>query len=144
MNLNRSQLATLAAEIEQSLPAPEWDSIPELKRFRHEIVGKDGKKAKLSFDQMVVKYKELDAEIKFREKIKADLKDGLEAAMLIADCTECECEGYPVQRITKQGSRKISVERLLGAGVLADTIAQCTEIGPEVTYVQIGKPKKDQ
>ena len=141
--MNRTQMATLATEIEQSLPAPEWDAVPELKKFKHEIVVK-GEKRKLTFDQMVVRCKEIDAEIKFREKLKADLKEGLEAAMLVADCDECQCEGYPVQRITKQGSRKISAERLLGAGVSADVIARCTEISPAVSYVQIGKPKKDK
>jgi hypothetical protein len=140
--MNRAQLATLATEIEQSRPTPEWDSVPELKKFKQELVIK-GEKKRMSFDQIVVKYKELDGEVKFRKKLMDDLKESLEAAMLVADCEECMCEGYPVQRITKQGSRKISAERLLGAGVSADVVARCTEIGPEITYVQVGKPKKD-
>lgn len=142
--MNRAQLATLANEIESARPVPEWDTVAELKKFTHSITAKDGAKKKLTFDQMVVAYKTYDAEVKFRTAKMADIKEGLEAAMLLADIDECQCEGYPVQRITKQGSRKISAERLLGAGVSSEVIARCTEIGPEVSYVQVGRPKKDR
>jgi hypothetical protein len=141
--MSRSAMATLAQEIESVRPAPEWDTVAELKSYRHEMVNKDGKKVKLGFEELVVKYKDIDAEIKFREAKKKDLKSAIEAAMVMAGEEEVECSGYPVQMITKKGSKRIVPEKLLEHGVSAMTIAQCTEIGESVQYVQIGKPRKD-
>ena len=141
--MNRAQLATLATEIEQSRPTPEWDSVPELKKFKQELTIK-GDKKRMSFDALVIKYKEISSEIDFREKIKAELKESIEAAMLLSDEKSVLAEGYKINLITKQGNKKISAERLLGAGVSADTIARCTEVGKESTYVSISKAKDDR
>lgn len=142
--MNRAQLAAIATEIQQSLPTKEWDAVPELKKFRQSIEVKSGDKRNMKFDELVVAYKTYDAEIKFRESKKSIIKEAIEAAMLVSGEEAVECEGYPVNLITKKGSRKISAERLLGAGVDADVIARCTEVGAELTYVQIGKAKKDK
>jgi hypothetical protein len=140
--MTRAQLATLANEIEQSRPTPEWDSVPELRKFKQEIETKDGKK-KLSFDSLVVSYKMIDSEIKFREGKKAALKEAIEAAMLMSDEKAVTAEGYRVSLVTKQGAKKISAEKLLSAGVSAMTIAAATECGKESTYVDIRKAKED-
>ena len=139
--MNRTQMATLATEIEQSLPAPEWDAVPELKKFKHEIVGKDGTKKKLTFDAMVVEYKRISAEIDFRERLKVSLKEGIEAALLVSGEEKVLAEGYRVQMVHKAGSKKISAEKLLTNGVSADVIARSMEIGKETSYVSISKAK---
>jgi hypothetical protein len=141
--MSRAALATLAAEIESVRPTPEWDTVPELKRFKQEFINKEGKKIKLDFEAIVVSYKTLDSEVKFRQAKMKDLKAALEAAMLLADEQEVECSGYPVQMIAKRGSSKIDAQKLLAHGVDAMTIAECTITGDEVVYVQIGKARKD-
>jgi hypothetical protein len=141
--VNRAQLATLATEIEQSRPTPEWDSVPELKKFRTQIELKGGEKKTLKFDDLVVLHKSLKAEVEFREIRLREIKEALETAMLLADEKQVVCEGYPVNYITKKGSRKIVAEKLLANGVSADIVAKSTEIGPDSCYVMIGKPKKD-
>jgi hypothetical protein len=141
--MNRAQMATLASEIEQSRPIPEWDAVPELKRFKQEIAGKDGSKKKLTFDALVVAYKSLDQEIKFREGKKAELKESIEAAMLVCGEEKVLAEGYRIALITKQGSKKISAEKLLTNGVSADVIAKSMDVGKESTYVDIRRAKED-
>lgn len=140
--MSRAALATLASEIEQSRPTPEWDSISELKRFRQEVSMKDGSKKKFTFDQLVVRYKEISAEIDFREKLKAEVKEAVEAAILLSGEEKVLAEGYRVSLVHKAGSKKISAEKLLSAGVSAMTIAAATEQGRESTYVDIRKAKE--
>jgi hypothetical protein len=139
--VNRAQLATLATEIEQSRPTPEWDSVPELKKFKQELIIKGGEKKRFTFDQLVSRYKEIDAEIKFRESKKAEVKEAIEAAMLLSDESSVLAEGYKVNLVTKQGNRKIVAEKLLGAGVSADVIARCTDVSAPSTYVSISRAK---
>jgi len=141
--MNRAQIATLATEIEQSRPTPEWDSIGELKKFRTQIEIKGGEKKTVKFDDLVVLYKTLKAEVEFRENRLKDIREALETAMLLADEKQVVCEGYPVNYITKKGSRRIVAEKLLANGVSADTIAKSTEISADSSYVMVGKPKKD-
>ena len=144
MSLSRVQQAKLAAEIEQSRPTPEWDSIPELKKWREKIRQKDNRDRTMSFDELVVRYKELKAEMDFREAQLKPIKTALSAAMLVSGEEKVVCEGYNVTLVTKSGSRKISAEKLLAAGVKADTIAACTEIGDESQYVMIKAAKEDR
>lgn len=141
--MTRAQTAALAEEIQQSMPAPEWDTIPELRKFKQEITDKNGDRKKATFDQLVVADKMLSAEIKIREGKRKEIKDALTTAMTVAGEDTVMCEGYPVNMIVKAGSRKISAEKLLSKGVSAFVIAECTEIGDEIRYVQIGKAKKD-
>src|SRR5271166_2723835 len=117
----QSRLAVAAAEIEANRPVPEWDSIPELRKWQEEINIK-GEKKRLKFDQMVVRYKELSAEIEFRERIKKDIKLTIEAGLLLADVQKVSCEGYRVQVIEKEGSKRIDANKLMDLGVKADII----------------------
>jgi len=139
--LSRTAQAKLASEIEANRPIPEWDSVPELKKWKEDIEFK-GKKVKLSFDEMVVKYKELGAEIDFREKMKKVLKENIEAGLLLADVQKVSCEGYRVQIIEKEGSKKIDANKLLDLGVDADTIAAATIQSKSSSYVDIRATKE--
>jgi hypothetical protein len=141
--MNRAQMATLANEIERARPTPEWETVAELKKFKQPVELKDGSKKVLKFDELVVAYKTLDAEIKFREAKKSLIKEALETAMLVSGEEKVMAEGYRVSLITKQGAKKISAEKLLGAGVSAMVIAASTEQGKESTYVDIRKAKED-
>jgi hypothetical protein len=143
-NLSRAaaaKLAATAAEIEANRPVPEWDSIPELRKWKEEVVIK-GEKKRLTFDEMVVKYKDLDAEIKFRENIKKEIKLTIEAGLLLADVQKCMCEGYRVQVIEKEGAKKIDANKLLDLGVDADVIAAATVQGKSSSYVDIRSVKE--
>ena len=142
--LSRTQTAKLAAEIAATAPAKEWDQVPELKKWKEQIMLKGGERKSMNFADLVTKYKDIDAEIKYREGILADIKTSLTAAMLLSGETEVVCENYPVQYVTRKGSRKIVPEKLLELGVSADTIAKATVIGEESNFVTIGKPKKDK
>lgn len=141
MSMSRAATAQLAKEIEAQRPTPEWDSIPELKKWKQKIKIK-GKDELLTFDQMVCKYKDLDAEIEFRKEQMTAIKESIESAVLVSGEDKILCEGYRVNRITKQGSKKLSTEKLLEHGVSAMTIAACTEVGKEISYVQINKVKE--
>lgn len=143
-SLSRSAQAKLAAEIQAAAPAKEWDQVPELKKWKEQVTLKGGEKKSLSFADMVLKYKDLKSEIEYRQGILDEIKTHLMAGMLMADETEVLCEGYPVQVITRKGSRKLVPEKLLEHGVSAATIAACTVEGEPSTFVQIGKPKKDK
>lgn len=136
----RAQTAALAKEIASHQPVPDWESIPELKKWKQQIEIR-GEKKTLTFDQMVSKYKDLDAEIEYRKNQQVALKESIESAVLVSGEEKVLCEGYRVARITKRGSRKIVAEKLLEKGVSAQTIAECTEIGKEVSYVEIKKAK---
>jgi hypothetical protein len=141
--MNRAQLATLANEIESVRPTPEWDSVPELKRFKQEISMKDGSKKKFGFDQLIVRYKELSSEIDFRDKLKSEIKEAVEAALMISGEDKILAEGYRVSLVHKAGSNKISAEKLLTNGVSADVIAKSMDVGKESTYVDIRRAKED-
>ena len=139
--LSRTAQAKLAAEIQSSLPSPEWDSIAELKKWKEKLTIK-GKDETLTFDKMVAKYKDLDAEIKFREKAKETIKESIQAALLVAQAENDQldnvlCEGYSVSLVTRQGSKKIVPEKLLEQGVSIQQITAATEIGPSSQYVSI-------
>jgi hypothetical protein len=140
---SRAATARLAAEIESNRPIPEWDSVPELKKWREDITLK-GEKKKLSFDQMVSKYKDIDAEIKYREAIKKELKSAIENGLIMADIEKVSCEGYRVQFIEKEGSKKIDANKLLEAGVSADVIAKATVQGAGSVYVDIRAIKESK
>lgn len=142
-SLNRAATAKLAAEIQAAAPVPEWDTVDELKSWREPIKQIDGKERKMSFAAMVALDLDLKAEQEFRQRVRDQIKTALEAAMLYADTDKVVCEGYPVNLVTRKGSRKIVPEKLLENGVSAQIIAASTEVGAESRYVQIGKPKKD-
>lgn|ERR1700690_2194478 len=135
-----AKLASVAAEIEANRPVPEWDTVPELRKWKEEVEVK-GKCVKLSFDEMVVKYKELSSEIEFREKAKKELKLTIEAGLIMADTQKVMCEGYRVQIIEKEGSKKIDANKLLELGVEADTIAAATVQAKSSSYVDIRSAK---
>lgn len=139
--LSRTATAKLAAEIEANRPVPEWDTIDELRKWKEEVTLK-GEKKKLSFDQLVTKYKDVDAEIKYREGIKKDLKVAIEAGLLLADVDKVACEGYKVQFINKDGSKKIEANKLLELGVSADVIAKATVQSAGSSYIDIRAMKE--
>jgi hypothetical protein len=142
-SLSRTAQAKLAQEIQAAAPAPEWDSIPELKKWKETITLKGGDKKSLNFHELVSKSLDLKAEIEYREKVRKDIQIALEAAMLISEQTTVMCEGYPVNLVTRKGSLKLSKEKLLSNGVSPDVIAASMEVGEPATFVQIGKPKKE-
>lgn len=139
--LSASARAKLAAEIEQSRPITEWDSVPELKKWKEELIVK-GKKETFTFDELVVEYKKLGAEIDTREKLRKDIKQAVEAGLLVSGEDALSCEGYKIQRIEKQGSRKVDELKLLEHGVSAKVIADCVVIGRGAVYVDIRKMKE--
>ncbi|HXN71590.1 MAG TPA: hypothetical protein VN861_03440 [Candidatus Acidoferrales bacterium] len=141
--LARAQMARLAAEIEQSMPVKEWDSIPELKRFKQRIKLKDGEKL-LTFDQMVDKVTDIQNEIKFRNGILKELKEALVTALDVAGEEHVTCIGYPVNIVEKKGSRRVDAKKLLEKGVSAMVIAECMKTGKGSRYVQVGKPDEDE
>jgi hypothetical protein len=141
--LSRTATAKLAAEIAANAPTPEWDSVPELKRWKEPIALKGGEKKTLTFDQLVTKYKDIDAEIKYREGIKDTIKTAIEAAMLLSEQEKVSCEGYGVSLVTREGSKKIVAEKLLANGVSPDVIAKSIEVGKSSTYVSI-RPEKEK
>ena len=143
-SLSRTATAKLAAEIEANRPVPEWDTVAELKRWREEITLKNGEKKKMSFDELVVKYKDVDAEIKYREGIKKEIKVAIEAGLLLADIEKVACEGYKIQVITKDGSRKVDSQKLLELGVSADTIAKATVQSAGSSYIDIRAMKEER
>jgi hypothetical protein len=140
--LNRTQQAQLAKEITANRPIPEWDSISDLKRFKQSVTLK-GKDVTMNFEDLVVKYKDIDQEIKYRQEIMKTLKESIEAAVLISGEEKILCSGYRVARVVKRGARKIVPERLLELGISADTIAKATEEGAESAYIEIRKAKED-
>jgi hypothetical protein len=139
---SRAATARLALEIEANRPIPEWDSVPELKKWKETIALKNGEKKNLDFHDLVMKSLDLKAEIEYREKIRKDIQTALEAAMLLADMESVICDNYPVNYVTRAGSRKIIPEKLLENGVPATVIAACTETSKDSHFVQIGRPKK--
>ena len=139
--MNRTQTAQLAKEIEANRPAPEWSDVPELKKFKHTITLRGDKKT-LTFDQLVTRYKDLDAEISYREKLKDELKEALQAAVIISEEDRVTCEGYMIQMVKRSGSKKIVPEKLLEQGVSADVIARATEVGKESQYISIRAVKE--
>ena len=139
---SRTAQAKLAAEIEASRPVPEWDTVPELRKWKEKIKV-NGKEKSMSFDEQVVKYKELGAEIEFRKKLQDDLKPMIQAALLMADVEKVNCEGYRVQIITKEGSKKIDAHKLMDLGVDADVIDAATVQGKGSSYVDI-RPFKEE
>jgi len=143
-SLSRTAQAKLAEEIAANRPAPEWDSVPELspRKWKEPVALKDGEK-RLNFGEMAELSLKLKGEIEYREKVRKQIQLHLEAAMLIADLKEVMYEGHPVQYITRQGSRKLSDKKLMENGVTPDQIAASYEIGDPVSFVQIGKPKRD-
>ena len=142
-SMNKSQAAKLAAEIEANRPAPEWDQVAELKKWKHPITLKD-KKITMGFDELVCKYKDLAAEIDFRKRIQDDIKEAIEAAVLVSGEEKVLCEGYNVSLVKRAGTRKIIPEKLLELGVKASIIAQATEIGKESQYVSIKQAKEEK
>jgi len=144
-SLTKSQRTQLAAELAAAAPAPDWESVAELspKKFREEVDLKDGKK-RLNFGEMVELSLKLKSEIEYRERIRKDIQTHLAGGLLLADKTEVMYENYPVQYVTRSGSRKLSAEKLMANGVKPDTIAASYEIGEESSFVLIGKPKKER
>lgn len=142
-SLSKSQAAKLAQEIEANKPIAEWDSVPELKKWREEVVYKNGDKKKLTFDEMVCEYKKLSAEVEYRQRIMKDIKVAVEAGLLVSGEDALSCEGYKIQRIEKQGQKKVDEYKLLEHGVSAKVIAECTVIGKSSSYVDIRRMKED-
>lgn len=143
MSLSKAATAKLAQEIEAQKPAPEWDQVPELRKWKQEVEVK-GKKRAMTFDQMVSEYKDIDAEIKFRETSKKNLKEAIESAVVVSGEDRIECQGYHVIKIEKAGARKIDSQKLLELGVDAMTIAKATVVGKSVVYVDIRAAAKDK
>ena len=141
--LSRSQQAQIAKEIEAARPIPEWNQITELRKWKEQITFKGGEKKTLTFDQLVTKYKEIGAEIDYRDNIRKELKEAIHAALLSSGEDAVLAEGYKVQMITKAGSRKIEPTKLLELGVSADTIAKATVIGAGSSYIDIRRAKED-
>lgn len=143
-SMSRTQAAKLANEIEANRPIQAWDTNSELKKFKAKIQIKSGDTKTMNFEDMVTKYKDLSAEIEYRESIQRQLKEQIETAVLVSGEDAVSCSGYKVQRITKQGAKKLNQEKLLLKGVSALVIAECTDVGKESSYVSITKIKESR
>jgi len=141
-----SETQKLANEIAQAAPIPEWDQIDELVEMRHHVTTttkvKGSFERTLTFAQTVELYKALDAEVKSRETQMKELKEAVQAAVLVSGKDKVKCGDYRVTMVTKQGSKKIVAEKLLAAGVDALVIAKATEIGKSSQYVDIRREKE--
>lgn len=142
-SLSKAATAKLAQELEANKPAPDWASVPELKKWKQKVTVK-GKEVSMTFDEMVTAYKDIDAEIKFRDKSKVELKAAIEAAVMVSGEDRVECEGYHVIKIEKAGARKIDSQKLLELGVDAMTIVKATVVGKGSVYVDIRLAAKDK
>lgn len=142
-SLSAAERIKLARELEQSRPLAEWDSIPALRKWKEEIVVR-GKKEKYSYNELVIEYKKLGAEIDIREALRKELKSAIETGLLLSEEEALACEGYKIQRIEKQGSKKVDEMKLLEHGVSAKVIADCTVQGKSSVYVDIRKMKEQE
>jgi len=138
----------LTAEMEQQFQQqtiPEWTEIEELTEIKIDVpkMHAEDRARKLSFLKSVELYKQLDAEIEEREKLKKILKEQLQAAMIVSGKDKVRCGDYMPTMVNKAGTKKIVPELLLAQGVDAMVIAKATEVGKSSTYLMIN-PIKDK
>lgn len=119
--------AKTVQSIEKLGLVPEWSEYKELRD--------------LGFDRLVETRTRLKDEIEFRQKKIKELDDEIQGALAVAGAEKVTWEDRPVQIIHSKAGDRVIPEKLLLAGVPADTIADCTEIGKQYSYLLVGKPK---
>ena len=105
-----------------------WDAYPEL--------------VTLGFASLVEKRTLLKDEMEFRKKKIDEIDVEIQAALAVAGTEKVVWEDRPVQVVHSRSGSKIVAEKLLMAGVPAQTIADATEEGKPYQYVLVGKPGK--
>jgi hypothetical protein len=141
--MTQAEIKKIAADYENAKPVPVWSDLDDLTDTRVEVVV-EGKKKSLNFEKAVELYKELDGKVEVLEKLKKEIKDGLQPALLVAGVEKVMAAGRPVTLVTKKGSKKIVVEKLMEQGVSPIVIAKATEIGKDSQYLMIGKAKGER
>lgn len=107
---------------------PDWAVVPELKQLR--------------FADMVESHIRLTATKKECEDKIKKLQIEIEAALVASGLEKVTYDGRPVQVVNATSGARVVPEKLLVAGVAAETIAECTEPGKEYSYVLVGKQGK--
>lgn len=105
-----------------------WDTYPEL--------------VQLNFGQLVERRTQLKDEIEFRKRKMDDLDQEIQALLAVAGTEKVTWEDRPVQIVHSKSGDKISAQKLLLAGVPAQTIADATEQGKAYSYLLVGKVSK--
>lgn len=126
----------LAQELESNKPVPAWDDVDDLGDVVAEVVI-DGKKRKLNFEKATEMYRDCDAEIARLEALKKDLKEPLQAGLLVAGVEKVTAAGCTVQMVHKEGSKKVDAQKLIELGVAPMTVAKATVVGKPTEYVMI-------
>lgn len=120
---------------------PQWDKVAELKKFKGDIEGANGKTVALSFYDLCEKSWTLKQEIDFR-KAKLDMvNEQIELALTVAGVEKVLWEDRPVQVVESNSGPQIQATLLMQKGVDPDVIAACTTPGKGYSYVLMGKPK---
>lgn len=135
-----TELAKLTKEISELNPAvPDWSTVDELAAVAYEIPNPkpESKPIKLDYGQCVDLYKQLDSEVKQRQARMDELKQVLQAALMVSGQKKVKAGDHFCQIVEKSGSRKIVAEKLLAKGVSAQIIAESTEVSKGSTYMQI-------
>ena len=135
-----TEIAKLANELENlNQPVLDWSIVAELAAVAYEIPNPkpESKPIHLNYGQCVDLYKALDKEIKERQARMDELKQVLQAALMVSGQKKVKAGDHFCQMIEKAGSRKIVAEKLLAKGVSAQIIAESTEVGKGSTYLQI-------
>src|SRR5579872_7480597 len=117
--MTQAETAKLAAELEQSAkPIPDWTLVEGLDTVHYEIPNPKPESApiKLNYGQCVDLYKQLDKECKERQKTMEDLREVLQAALMVSGEKKVRAGDNVCQMIEKSGSRKISAEKLMARG----------------------------
>jgi hypothetical protein len=104
---------------------PVWESYPEL--------------VDMGFGALVEKRTQLKDEMEFRKKKIEEIDLEIQAYMTIAGAEKVTWEDRPVQVVHSRSGSKIVAEKLLMAGVAAQTIADATEEGKPYQYVLVGR-----
>ena len=138
-----SEQQKLAAELTAMAPITDWSVVPELVEMQVELppTGVIDKPRILDFQQAADLYKQLDAEIEQRNKLKERLKEAMQAAMMVSGKDKVRVGDWVPTMVTKEGTKKIVAEKLLANGVDPMVIAASTEVGKGSTYLMIRAAK---
>ena len=145
--MTQAETAKLTAELEQlnqlSQPVPDWSTISDLHTLQYEVPNPRAESApiQLNYGQCVELYKALDKEVKDRQERMKDIRENLQATLMLSGVKKVMAAGYPCQMVEKAGSKKVSPEKLMARGVSAQIIAESTEVSKGSTYLLIGSEK---
>jgi hypothetical protein len=105
---------------------PSWDSYDILRD--------------LKFGSLVEKRTQIKEEMDFRKQRLEEIDKEIQAYMTVAGTEKVTWDNRPVTIVHSRSGSKIVAEKLLMAGVAAQTIADATEEGKPYEYILVGKP----